>query len=514
MTSQKEREIKLELAPDCLPDLKKIPLIHACKIAPKGTNEVSVYFDTDKQKLRKHGLLLRVRHSGNRFVQTIKATGNSGLLERDEWETAIADEQPDLSLARGTALEALLNGKLKRQLRPVFETRVRRAVYPLANGARAIALAIDRGKIDTGSKSVPLCEIELELERGNPAALFEVARELVRALPAQLALKSKSERGYQLIEGEQNSAVKAAPINLAAGLSTREGFQVIGRACLKQVIDNRPALIAGDPEGVHQMRVGLRRLRAAISLFRALLHDTQSAAIKSELKWLTGELGPARELEVLVQRVVEPVQNRHPHWQGFSVLLGELTKRREMALTQAQNVVTSARFRTLTLDTDAWLEIGDWTGPKDDLLRERGDIPVEIFAADQLALRFRKVRKRGNLLKELSAQERHKLRIQVKKLRYAVEFFGSLFSSQRSEKRREKFLGTLERLQDGLGELNDIAVHEDLISAMALRRRRSSLKRVFAAGLLTGREDARVEASMAVAAKASADLSAVKPFWR
>jgi inorganic triphosphatase YgiF len=494
--------------------VEKIPLIHASKIAPKRATEISVYFDTEKQKLRKHGLFLRVCHSGNGFVQTIKATRNSGLFERDEWEAAIADEKPDLSLARDTALKPLLNGNLKRQLKPLFETRVRRTVHPLADDTWAIALSIDQGKINTGTKSMPLCEIELKLERGNPAVLFEVARELTEVLPAQLLLKSKSERGYQLIDGDQNSPVKAASINLAADMSARECFKVIGRACLKQVIDNKPALIAEDSEGVHQMRVGLRRLRAAISLFGALLRDRQSGAIKSELKWLTGELGSARELEVLMKRVVEPVRKRYPHCQGFSVLLGELTKRQEIALTRARHAVTSARFRALTLDTDAWLEVGLWTEPRDDLLRERGDIPVEVFAAEQLALRFRKARKRGKLLEKLSAQKRHKLRIQVKKLRYAAEFFGGLFPSQRSTKRRKKYLVILERLQDGLGELNDIAVHEDLISAIAFRRRRSSSKRVFAAGLLTGREDARVEATMAGAVKASADLSSVKPFWQ
>ena len=131
MTSQKEREIKLELTPDCLPDVKRLPLIHASKIASKRATEVSVYFDTEKQKLRKHGLFLRVRHNGNGFVQTIKATRNSRLFERDEWEATIADEHPDLSLARGTALKPLLNGKLKRQLKPLFETRVR-ADHPSA----------------------------------------------------------------------------------------------------------------------------------------------------------------------------------------------------------------------------------------------------------------------------------------------------------------------------------------------------------------------------------------------
>src|SRR5262249_57099898 len=127
-----------------------------------------------------------------------------------------------------------------------------------------------------------------------------------------------------------------------AGTSTRDGFKVIGRACLKQVVDNVPALVAGDGEGVHQMRVGLRRLRAAISLFAALLRDAQSAAIKAELKWLTGELGPARELEVLMQRVIAPVQKRHAHWQGLSLLSHELAKRRGPAGTHAQKCAAPA----------------------------------------------------------------------------------------------------------------------------------------------------------------------------
>jgi inorganic triphosphatase YgiF len=514
MTPHKEREIKLELSPASLPHLKKVPLLHALQAPPRRASEVSVYFDTDKSTLRKHGLILRVRRSGGRHIQTIKATGSGGMFERDEWEAEIAGDQPDLTLARGTALEPLAKGKLARRLKPMFETRVRRTVYRLVDAGRAIALNIDRGEINTGAKSAPVCEIELELEHGNPGALFEVARELTRTLPAQLALKSKSDRGYQLIDGDEAAPAKAGPIDFAAGTSAREGFKVIGRACLKQIIDNKPALLAGDAEGVHQMRVGLRRLRAAMSLFGVLLPDPQSAVIKSELKWLTGELGPARELEVLMQRVIAPIQKRHAHWQGLSLLSGEFDERRDTALTQAKNAVTSARFRVLTLELVAWLEAGEWIEPEDDLVRDRGSLAVEVFAAEQLAYRFRKVRKRGKRLAQLSARQRHKLRIQAKKLRYATEFFGILFPHKRSAERRKRFLDILERLQDGLGELNDIAVHEDLISAMAMRRRRSNPKRAFAAGLLTGREDARIEAAIEVATGAYRDLADVKPFWQ
>jgi inorganic triphosphatase YgiF len=513
VTTPREIEVKLALAPASLPRLEKIPLVRAVKTPAKRAREVSVYFDTDKHKLHKKGLMLRVRRIGDRYIQTIKATGNGGLSEREEWESEIAGEEPDLGLARGTVLEPLVGDKLRRQLKPMFETRVERTVYPVANNGSAIALTVDHGKIDTGARSAPLCEIELELERGNKAELFDVARELTRALPAELALKSKAERGYELLEGEQAAAVKAAPVDLVAGTITRDAFKTIGRACLKQIVGNEPALLEGDPEGVHQMRIGLRRLRAGISLFAAILRDAQTRAIRSELKWLAGELAPARELDVLSRRVVAPVMKRRARWDGIPSLSRELAEKREAALARAQDAVRSARFRALTLEIAAWLEIGDWTRPQDDLVRDRGDVAIEITAAEQLNRRWKKIRKRGEALARLDARRRHKVRIQAKKVRYASEFFADLFPGKRAARRRNAFLAALAHLQDGLGDLNDIVVHEEVMTAMGVRRRRVSRKRAFAAGLLTGREDARIDAAMAAATEAYAKLARVKRFW-
>jgi len=514
----KEIEVKLEVPPASLPRLAKIPRLRALKKPAKSATELSVYFDTHNRKLHKKGLMLRVRRVGDRYVQTIKSAGHSGLFERDEWESEIGGAMPDLRLAHGTALEPLLSRKFCRQLKPIFETRVRRKTYPLTDGNSHIALTLDQGKIDIGDRSKPLCEIELELKRGHEAELFEVARELTHALAAQLALKSKSERGYELLEGSEIAPVKAAPIDLSAGTSTRDAFKAIGLACLKQVLDNEPALLARDPEGVHQMRVGLRRLRAAMSLFADILQDPQTAALKQELKWLTSELGPARELEVLVTRVVAPVKRRHSRLQGISSLSRDLTQQRASALARAQDAVQSERFRALTLEIARWLEAGQWRRPQDDLVRDRGDVAIEISAADQLTRRFKKIRKRGKMLTRLDARRRHKLRIQAKKVRYASEFFAGLFPGKKASKRREKFLSALEDVQDCLGDLNDIAVHEDRITAIAderrSRRRRGNPKRAFAAGLLTGREDARLDAVLENAIHAHAALAKIKPFWR
>ncbi len=144
----------------------------------------------------------------------------------------------------------------------------------------------------------------------------------------------------------------------------------------------------------------------------------------------------------------------------------------------------------------------------------QGNIPGELFASDRLARRWRKVRKKGKVLARLDAARRHKLRIHAKKLRYAAEFFASLFSSKQARKRRKQFLRALEGLQDALGDLNDIAVHEKRIAAVGHRHRRSDPNRLFAAGLLTGREDARMEAAVTAATDAYAELAKVKLFWR
>jgi triphosphatase len=516
MPVPKEIELKLELPPTTLPQLKKVPLLRALKKPAKSATEVSVYFDTDKHTLHKKGLMLRVRHVGNRYVQTIKSVRNGRAFERAEWEGEISNEMPDLRLAAGTALAPLLSRKFRRRLKPVFETQVQRTTYPLTDGRRDIVLTLDKGRIATGDHFKPLCEVELELKRGDEVELFKAARELTHALPVQLALKSKSERGYELLAGRSAAPEKAASIDLTSGTSTRDGFRAIGFACLKQVIGNAPALLAEDPEGVHQMRVGLRRLRAAMSLFKDILQDPQTAAVKDELKWLAGELGPARELEVLVTRVVAPVRRRHSRWQGVASLSRDLSQQRAAALVRAQDAVRSARFRILTLEIAAWLEAGQWSNPQDDLVRDRGDIPIETSAARQLSRRFRKIRKKGKVLAQLNARDRHKLRIQAKKVRYASEFFATLFPSRKASKRRSKFLLALERAQDCLGDLNDIVVHEDRIRAIAndRRRRRGSRKRAFAAGVLTGREDARLDAVLERATEAHTVLAAIKPFWR
>jgi triphosphatase len=522
MSPPREIELKLEVPDHGLARLTRSSLLRAAarRSSTPGTL-VSVYFDTEKLKLRRKGLSLRVRRVGRRHVQTIKQDSgeSAALLARNEWERDVEGEQPDLAAARDTALEPLLSKKLRRALKPVFETRVRRAVYPIRSGDSEIELTIDKGKIAAGRQSSPFCEVELELMRGESAELFKLARTLAAEVPVRLAVKSKAERGYALIAGEKPEAVKAGPVALTPKTRRQAAFQAIARTCLHQLVANQPAMQDGGPEGLHQMRVSLRRVRAGISLFSDMLADPQTDAMKAEFKWLAGELAPARELDVFLKRVFKPVADGEPSRPGVAVLTKDLEQRRHDAFARAQAAVESARFRRLVLDTAAWIEAGVWAHNSDDpaaALRER---PIAAAAADELRRRRKKIVKQGRHLGVIDPQHRHELRIRAKKLRYAAEFFAGAFPGRKAARRRKEFVARLERLQDALGDLNDIAVHEGLTERLidgqgaGGKGRSGRARKAFAAGRLSGREEARVASVLKDAERAYGAFAKAQPFW-
>jgi triphosphatase len=520
MSIPREIELKLEVPAHSLARLGRSSVLNGNAKVRKPATLVSVYFDTKRQKLRSKGLSLRVRRIGQRHVQTIKQEGESvALFARNEWEREIGGEQPDLDAAEHTALEPLLGKKLRRKLAPLFETRIRRTVYPIRSGESEIELTIDSGKIEAGRRSSPLCEVELELKRGDPADLFQTALELAKEIPVDLAIASKAERGYSLITGKAPAAIKAGPVGLAPDFTCEASFRTIARACLRQLVANRTIMLSGDAEGLHQMRVALRRLRAAMSLFADMLADPQTQEMKAQFRWISKELGPARELDVFLERVVTPIAEDNTGGPGVAVLTRDLQHERAEAFDRARAAVESARFRGLMIETAAWIETGDWCHNADDRVSTLRKERIAGLAADELNRRWKRILKRGARLDHLDVEGRHKLRIASKKLRYASEFFAGAFPGKKARKRRVDFLDGLELLQDALGDLNDIAVHEDLTERIAeaetskgeSRRRRAT--KAFAAGCLWGREEARVRSVLKEAERAYGALASAKPFW-
>jgi triphosphatase len=515
----REVELKLEVPPDAAQRVADLPWLRELASGPARQEQlVSVYFDTAKQKLHAHGLSLRVRHQGDKRLQTIKLEnkGAAGGFGRDEWEKEIARDRPDLTLAEGTALEKLATRKLKQKLRPIFETVIERTAIPLRSHGTTMELALDRGLIRGSGRRQPVSEVEIEVKKGDPSALADVAERLARSLPVTYGSQSKAERGYALCHGETGQPVRAAAISLDPSATTAEAFATIGLSCLKQAMANRAAVIAGKAEGIHQMRVGLRRLRAAISLFKHLARDVKTETVKRELKWLTDQLGPAREYEVLIAERVEPSRQTATDLREMRTLHKELKARRERSLAKVRKAVESDRFRALGLHTALWLANGAWSRSDDPLARAGRERPVADFAADTLSRRTRQIVKKADRVAKLSPRRRHKLRIAVKKLRYGSDFFAGLFDTKRQRSRRKAFGKILTSLQDSLGTLNDIEMHRRLAKTVVHPRRPIAKKaeKSFAMGVITGIERKQVKKCLTKAGEAGRELAAAMPFWR
>ena len=516
----KEIELKLRVAPEDIAVLRNDP--HFVGALQDATHETldSVYFDSDDRFLRDHGLTLRVRHIGDKRVQTIKtANQGSDWVERSEWEQAIEGDQPDLTRVMDTALGPILTDDVRNTLKPVFETRIERAAYHVNGDENDIVMAVDEGRIVAPNSSCPVSEIELELKHGNPTELFKIARAISEIVPAQLDVRSKSERGYNLIEETPIGAEKACNPELSAGMTTGRAFTLIGRACFRQLVANEPAVKSHDAEAVHQMRVALRRLRAAISLFSDVVSDDRINTIKIELRWLAQELGPARDLDTFIIEVLKPLRKQYAKEPGFVSISKMFARKRLKSYRRAEEAVQSARFRTLVLDTAEWIEAGPWSISEDPLMRARRDMPIEIRAVEQLSQRRKKIRRRGAKIGDLSPEQLHRLRIQVKKARYAAEFFSSVYPGKMSVKRCKKFLSSLMQLQNCLGGINDIVTHKALFADIIANPRHGltaeqNRQRAFGAGLIIGDQQAQIRHLLDGARKAHSRFDSAKVFWK
>src|SRR5262249_18680978 len=296
------------------------------------------------------------------------------------------------------------------------------------------------GEVDAGERRAAINELELELTNGAPEEVFGLARSFGRTIPLWLSVTSKADRGYALLEEDVDTVDKAADVHLRPETTTEEAFRVIGRNCLTQLVANLPAMLRRDSEALHQMRVAIRRLRAAMSTFADVIADHDEERIKSELKWLAGKLSPARDLDVLCAEVLTPLREQNPDEASLAALARNFTARRARAYGGAARAVDSARCRDLVLTTAEWVEAGPWRKDEDDRRQARRAQPVAAPAAAELARRRKRIRKKGRKLRQLDVRRRHKLRVAGKKLRYAAEFFADLFPGKKNARRRKAFL--------------------------------------------------------------------------
>lgn len=460
-----EVELKLEFDPADAARIASHPALEASLGPPQDQELVSTYFDTPDYALHRLGVYLRIRESEGRYVQTIKsAKSKTELLERLEWEREIPNNTLDLDWLEGTALEPLLNPAIRASLTPVFETRVTRHICRVEQDGAEIEVAIDRGEIATRTHTRPISEVELELKRGKKRALFCLAHVLAETVPFRLEVKTKAERGYELLQDRLYEAEKAAEIDIPPEMETGEAFRAIAQSCLRQIMANEPSMCAGQAESLHQMRIGLRRLRAALAIFADVVDDKHLKTIKGELKWITKELGPARDLDVFGADVLRPLRAKLPEDPAIAASHRQFEEKRMAAYACAATAARSPRFRAAILDLAEWIETGPWSADGDKERKALRTRPVAEHAEKHLARLRKRIKKKGADLRHRSVSQRHRLRIRAKRLRYATEFFAGTFPGEAGATRRTESLSALKDLQDALGGLNDLATRHMLIA--------------------------------------------------
>ena len=509
-----EIEFKLEAPAAAAGRLLGRPWLRAMASGPAKQERLrSVYFDTRKFALRDHEVALRIRHVGQKRLRTVKANNPGRPFDRREWEEEIGGDEPDRRCAK--LLKKLGLKLAMRRLAPVFETDVERTVLPIRCDGSDMEIAVDRGNIKTGGRREPIGEIEIELKKGDAAGVANIAKRIARDLPVGYGATSKAARGYALSAGEDGEPVFASGIALAADISVGAAFRLIGLSCLQHLAGNRDAVGRGDAEGIHQMRVGLRRLRAAMSIFKSVVDGPECQKIKRELKWLMGELDAARDLDVLVNDSLGSLRNSRPGKAGVALLESELEAKRATEFARAKTAVAASRYRKALIDTALWLANGDWLRTTDPLLAARRERPAREFAAEELSRRAKKIVKKVKRLEDLKPQQQHKLRIAIKTMRYGCQFFASLFGGRKAVKTRARLERRLKALQSALGHLNDIRVHARLAGEYAQPKRRLKRKpqTAFAMGLLAGKEQGGVQALMAQAHDAGKRFAKQSPFW-
>lgn len=469
------------------------------------------YYDTKQGSLMRRGLALRVRRHGERRIQTLKAPG-FGLLDRSEWEAEVDGDRPDLDAIPDPDLRddiAALG-----PLESVFATEVERTTWEVGRGRSRIEVALDEGEIQAGGETRPVQEIELELVQGEPADLFELAREIAATQPVKLGVQTKSERGYRLASGASDAAVKAEPVTIDADDTAADAFQKIALACIRHFRLNEPLIVARRSEdALHQGRVALRRLRSAFSLFRDVIASPESERLKAELRDLSQFLGEARNIDVYRRRLA----GERAGEPGVEALLAEIDRSRTATYDRVVERLSSEQARVLMLELAAFAEAGPHL--RDESLAEARSQPAEKFAARVLERRWRKVKKVGKHLETLDPHARHQVRIEAKKLRYASEFFGSLVEGRKAKRRYKSFLKALEALQERLGDLNDIATAEEVTRGLAVPLAPASPIAQESGPAVEDeesedeREQERVTELLAAAAEAHRALRQARPFW-
>jgi len=412
---------------------------------------LTVYYDTAEGHLRRRGFALRIRSRRGVRELTLKRDEGDGLT-RGEWTSLLPpatreDEGPRLGQLPSEAPVAELGIADADVLNPIFLTDIERTKKEVRAGGALVEVSLDTGRISAGEREARIAELELELLSGPVEDMLAGARSLLEKRPLRIGTRSKAAQGTDLLLGTSPSAVRATRVKLDPADSIDAALAKVVRAASIQVTENlAPVLEAGDPEGIHQLRVSLRRLRSALLFLKPHL-GSRAAALNREARRALKRLGPARDLDVFLLETLPPVIDANPGASSLPRLRDAARERRDAAHASARKLIRGRRFNRFVLDL---LGVAHGGG----LVVSDADVPLPKTARRRLDGRYGSLMKAGSGFDRLTAPERHRVRIAVKKLRYACDYSRTLFPGPAVD----TCLRRLSALQDDLGRLNDASV--------------------------------------------------------
>jgi triphosphatase len=507
-TTAAERELKFLADAKAFDAAPELPLLGGPEAGSEKRLE-SIYFDTEDGDLERERIALRVRQVDGGCVQGVKwdMASDAGAFEREEREVESPSGEPDLALfgaATARALARIVGGK---SVGARFGSDIRRMTRTITFKEARLEIAFDSGFLFAGERREPVREIEVEQKSGPPAALFVFGLALIEALPVRISVESKAARASRLRTDEPPTPVKSQGLSLTPEISLDEAIAALLHNCLAHFLDNLPALASGDRvEAVHQMRVAMRRLRSALGLIGRAFPCEAFEDLRASSKRIGALLGEARDRDVFLETLRNGPLPRFAAEPGFAGLLRAAEARADAARDDVLSFAGGKAATRFALVVERVAAERGWRGGLGDDALRRLDKPVVGFAAECLDRLDRKVRKRGRHFEKLTPEARHALRIALKHMRYATEFFGTLFHPASAA---EDYAEKAAALQDRLGALNDAAIAVRLVSGLD-----RSPDIAYAAGVAAGwcaRASVGDERELA---KAWRSLRKTERFWR
>lgn len=462
-------EIELKLALVALDTRSLSKLLARCpplqSIKPIRQRLHNVYFDTPDQKLQQRRVALRIRRVGKSAkaarIQTLKTScqDDSALSARGEWESEIPGDTLSLSALQNTVWPEIdRDGSIFAALAPTFTTIFERTQWTVtALDGSVIEVAFDLGEVQAGGQSSVICELELELLSGKPMSLFALAGQLAECVAVLPLSQSKAARGYALAQGRVNQPQYARDLLLMPGSSLHQIAQQVLREMFSQFTANLNALrLSDDAEIVHQARVGWRRFRSALRLFRPVLQGQLPAT--HALKPLLASLGELRDLEVAVIDTLPPLAEayagsdpqRRLAWQA---LIDDLKAGAHDRRTKVREAMLEPTVGACLLAITRFIEALTLQGTTDTPQRHAASRPTPSVHP-WARRRFNRLRQQLKLaLTDIHQPDRqHRARILAKRLRYAAEALQAFLPKRRCN----RWLAKATELQTRFGQSRDI----------------------------------------------------------